>query len=144
MQDGITHGVRRQIAQGIADPARVGISRGSDGGFATLAGTGTTPDLCAAAVEYVGGPQVSTIMTTSPPYWRPLLVKMHCMVGDPEKDRERLTATSPALNAEQIRTPLFIAQGAHDPRVNKAESDQMVAALRSRGVDVEYMVKDNE
>src|SRR5690606_33013480 len=62
----------------------------------------------------------------------------------PDHDRERLVATSPALNAECIRTPLFIAQGANDPRVNKAESDQMVAALRARGVEVEYMVKENE
>ncbi|WP_371734572.1 S9 family peptidase [Allopusillimonas soli] len=144
MQDDITDGVRWLIDQGIADPARIGIYGGSYGGYATLAGIVSTPGLYAAAVDYVGVSNLFTFMTTIPPYWRPLLVKMHCMVGDPEKDRERLTATSPALNAEQIRTPLFIAQGAHDPRVNKAESDQMVAALRSRGVDVEYMVKDNE
>jgi dipeptidyl aminopeptidase/acylaminoacyl peptidase len=66
------------------------------------------------------------------------------MVGDPEKDKELLEANSPVLHADKIRTPLFIAQGAHDPRVNKAESDQMVEALKARGVDVEYMVKDNE
>jgi dipeptidyl aminopeptidase/acylaminoacyl peptidase len=65
-------------------------------------------------------------------------------VGDPEKDKELLEANSPVLHADKIRTPLFIAQGAHDPRVNKAESDQMVDALKARGVDVEYMVKDNE
>jgi dipeptidyl aminopeptidase/acylaminoacyl peptidase len=66
------------------------------------------------------------------------------MVGHPEKDAERLRATSPAMHADRIRTPLFVVQGARDPRVNKAESDQMVEALRKRGVEVQYMVKDNE
>src|SRR3546814_10767375 len=82
-------------------------------------------------------------MNTIPPYWKPMLTKMHSMVGNPETDRDRLVATSPALNADKIRTPLFIAQGAHDPRVNKDESDQMVAAMRRRGVEVEYLLKDN-
>ena len=66
------------------------------------------------------------------------------MVGDPGKDKELLTAASPALNADRIKAPLLIAQGANDPRVNKDESDQMVAALSARGIDVPYMVKDNE
>lgn len=83
-------------------------------------------------------------MNTIPPYWRPMLEMMYEQVGNPETDREQLTATSPALNADRICAPLFIAQGANDPRVNKAESDQMVEALRQRGVEVEYMVKDNE
>ena len=69
---------------------------------------------------------------------------MYEQVGDPEADREMLEAYSPALHADQIKAPLFVAQGANDPRVNKAESDQMVEALRARGVQVEYMVKDNE
>ncbi len=73
-----------------------------------------------------------------------MLEMMYEQVGNPETDREQLTATSPALNADRICAPLFIAQGANDPRVNKAESDQMVEALRQRGVEVEYMVKDNE
>jgi dipeptidyl aminopeptidase/acylaminoacyl peptidase len=73
-----------------------------------------------------------------------MLEKMHSMVGNPELDHERLVATSPALNADKIKTPLLIAQGAHDPRVNKDESDQMVAALKARGVTVEYIVKDDE
>src|SRR5436853_5726088 len=68
----------------------------------------------------------------------------HEMVGDPQKDKELLASTSPVMHVDQIKTPLFIAQGAQDPRVNKAESDQMVASLKKRGVDVEYMVKDNE
>ncbi len=66
------------------------------------------------------------------------------MVGDQERDKDLLTATSPALHADKISTPLFVAQGAKDPRVNKAESDQIVEGLRKRGIDVEYMVKENE
>ncbi len=144
MQDDITDGVHWLIDQGIADPARIAIYGGSYGGYATLAGITRTPDLYAAAVDYVGVSNLLTFMNTIPPYWKPMLEKMYSMVGNPEHDHERLVATSPALNAEKIQTRLFIAQGAHDPRVNKDESDQMVLALKARGVAVEYMVKDNE
>ncbi|GAB2907163.1 alpha/beta hydrolase family protein [Paralcaligenes ginsengisoli] len=144
MQDDITDGVQWLVDQGIADPARIAIYGGSYGGYATLAGITYTPDLYAAAVDYVGVSNLLTFMDTIPPYWKPMLEKMHCMVGSPEHDRSRLVATSPALNADKIKTPLLIAQGAHDPRVNKDESDQMVAALQARGVEVEYIVKDNE
>ncbi len=144
MQDDITDGVNWLVAQGIADPKRVGIYGASYGGYATLAGVAFTPDLYAAAVNYVGVSNLFTFMNTIPPYWKPFLPKFKEMVGDPERDKERLTRTSPALNAERIKTPLMVVQGARDPRVNKAESDQMVAALKARGVDVPYMVKDNE
>lgn len=144
MQDDVTDGVHWLIDQGIADPARIAIYGGSYGGYATLAGIVGTPDLYAAAIDYVGVSNLLTFMNTIPPYWKPMLEKMHCMVGDPVRDHDRLVATSPALNADRIKTPLFIAQGAHDPRVNKAESDQMVAALEKRGIDVDYLVKDNE
>jgi dipeptidyl aminopeptidase/acylaminoacyl peptidase len=69
---------------------------------------------------------------------------MYEMVGDPEKDKELMTAASPVFHVDKIKCPLFIAQGANDPRVAKAESDQMVEALKKRGIDVPYMVKDNE
>lgn len=144
MQDDISDGVQWLIDQKIADPKRIAIYGASYGGYATLAGIVKTPDLYAAAVDYVGVSNLLTFMNTIPPYWKPMLVKMHAMVGDPVKDKELLEANSPVLHADRIRTPLFIAQGAHDPRVNKAESDQMVEALKARGVDVEYMVKDNE
>ena len=144
MQDDVTDGVQWLVDQGIADPRRIAIYGGSYGGYATLAGVAFTPDLYAAAVDYVGVSNLFTFMETIPPYWKPMLAKMRDMVGDPVKDKDRLAATSPALHADRIRTPLFVAQGARDPRVNKAESDQMVEALRKRGVEVEYLVKDNE
>ncbi len=144
MQDDITDGVKWLIGQGIADPKRVAIYGGSYGGYAVLAGLAFTPDLYACGIDYVGVSNLFTFMNTIPPYWRPMLEMMYEQVGNPETDREQLAATSPALHADKIKAPLFIAQGANDPRVNKAESDQMVEALRRRGVEVEYMVKDNE
>ena len=144
MQNDITDGVQWLIKEGIADPKRVGIYGGSYGGYATLAGVTFTPDLYAAAVDYVGVANLFTFMKTIPPYWEPFLKMMQEMVGDPVKDKDLLTATSPVFHVDQIKTPLLIAQGANDPRVNKNESDQMVEALHKRGIDVEYMVKDNE
>lgn len=144
MQDDITDGVRWLIGEGIADPARIAIYGGSYGGYAALAGVAFTPELYRCAVDYVGVSNLFTFMQTIPPYWRPMLEMMYEQVGHPEKDREQLAATSPALHADNIHVPLLIAQGANDPRVNKAESDQMVEALRQRGVEVEYMVKDDE
>ncbi len=144
MQDDITDGVNWLIKEGIADPKRVAIYGGSYGGYATLAGVAFTPDLYAAAIDYVGVSNLFSFMNTIPPYWKPYLDQFHEMVGDPKKDSALLAKTSPALHADQIKAPLFIAQGANDPRVNKAESDQMVEALKKRGVEVQYMVKDDE
>ncbi len=144
MQDDITDGVEYLVREGIADPKRICIYGGSYGGYATLAGVAYTPNLYACAVDYVGVSNLFTFLNTIPPYWKPYLDMFHEMVGDPEKDKALLTETSPALNADRIKTPLFVAQGARDPRVNIDESNQMVKALKARGVDVPYMVKENE
>jgi len=144
IQDDITDGVQWAIDQGIADPKRIGIYGASFGGYATLAGITYTPDLYAAAVDYVGVSNIFTFLNTIPPYWDTLRNQLYKRVGNPEEDKELLTAVSPVFHVDKIKTPLFVAQGANDPRVNKAESDQVVEALRARGVDVEYMVKDNE
>lgn len=146
MQDDISDGVKWLVGQGIADPRRIGIYGGSYGGYATLAGMTFTPELYAAGVDYVGVSNMFTFMKTIPPYWEPQRQQFYAMVGNPDdpKDKERLTATSPVFHVDKIRAPLFIAQGAKDPRVNKAESDQVVEALKKRGVEVQYMVKDNE
>lgn len=144
MQDDITEGVEWLIGQGIANPKRIAIYGGSYGGYAVLAGLTLTPKLYACGIDYVGVSNLFTFMKTIPPYWRPMLEMMYEQVGNPDTDAEQLNATSPALHADKICVPLFIAQGANDPRVNKAESDQMVEALKKRGIEVEYMVKDNE
>jgi len=144
MQDDITDGVKWLIDQGIADPKRVAIYGGSYGGYAVLEGLTKTPDLYAAGVDYVGVSNLFTFMKTVPPYWKPFLDMMYEMVGNPEKDKALFEENSPALNADRIKAPLFVAQGAKDPRVNIDESNQIVNALKKRGIDVEYMVKENE
>ncbi|HVE48967.1 MAG TPA: S9 family peptidase [Casimicrobiaceae bacterium] len=144
MQDDVTDGVQWLINEGIADPKRVAIYGGSYGGYTTLAGLAFTPDLYAAGVDYVGVSNLITFMKSVPPYWKPFLEMMAEMVGDMEKDEAMLKAASPVFSADKIKAPLLIAQGAKDPRVAKAESDQMVEAMKKRGVEVEYIVKDNE
>src|SRR5208282_668380 len=98
------------VGQGIADPKRVAIYGASYGGYATLAGVTSTPDLYAAAVDYVGVSNLFAFMAAIPPYWKPYLDMMHEMVGDPERDQDMLAACSPAFHVDRIRTPLFIAQ----------------------------------
>jgi len=144
MQDDITDGVQWLIDKGIADKERVAIYGGSYGGYATLQGLVKDPDLYAAGVDYVGVSNMFTFMQTIPPYWKPMLEMFYEMIGNPKSDSALLASVSPALNSDKIKAPLFIAQGANDPRVNKAESDQVVEALKKRGIAVEYMVKDNE
>ena len=144
MQDDITDGAKWLIKEGIADSTRIAIYGGSYGGYATLAGVTLTPDLYACAVDYVGVANMFTFMNTIPPYWEPLRKMFYEMVGDPKKDSLLLAEVSPVFHADKIKVPLLVAQGANDPRVNKAESDQMVDALRKRGLNVEYIVKDNE
>lgn len=144
MQDDVTDGVKWLIDQGIADPKRIGIFGGSYGGYVVLAGLAFTPDLYACGVDYVGVANLFTILETIPPYWEPMRDMMYEMMGHPEKDKELLKAASPVFHADKMKAPLLIAQGARDPRVKQSESDQIVEALRKRGVEVPYMVKENE
>jgi dipeptidyl aminopeptidase/acylaminoacyl peptidase len=144
MQDDITDGVRALIKQGIADPRRVGIYGGSYGGYATLAGLTFTRELYACGVDYVGPSNLFTLLASFPPYWDLELQRFYEMIGDPVKDKALLTEISPLFHADKIKAPLLVAQGAHDPRVKKAESDQIIAALKKRSVSVFYMVKENE
>jgi dipeptidyl aminopeptidase/acylaminoacyl peptidase len=144
MQDDITDGVQWLIGQGIADPKRVAIYGGSYGGYATLAGVTFTPDLYACGVDYVGVANIFTFLKTIPPYWEPGRQMMYEEIGDPVKDKQLFEEISPVFHVDRIKVPMLVAQGANDPRVNKNESDQMVEALRKRGIPVEYIVKDNE
>ena len=144
MQDDLTDGVNWLVSQGIADPKRVAIYGGSYGGYAVLEGLTKNPDLYAAGVDYVGVSNLFTFLKTVPPYWKPYLDMMYEMVGNPQTDKSWFEAHSPALNADKIKAPLFVAQGAKDPRVNINESNQIVEALKKRGVDIQYMVKPNE
>lgn len=146
MQDDVTDGVNWLIGQGIADSNRVAIYGGSYGGYCTLAGIAFTPDLYACAIDYVGVSNLFSFMNTIPPYWELYREMLYEMVGNPsnEADSLRMRATSPVFHVDKIKAPLLIAQGAKDPRVNQAESDQIVEALQKRGVDVKYILKENE
>jgi dipeptidyl aminopeptidase/acylaminoacyl peptidase len=146
MQDDITWGVRYLVAEGIADPKRVGIFGGSYGGYATLAGVTVTPDLYAAGVELFGPSNLITLMESIPPYWESIRAMFYKRMGDPTtpEGKALLVERSPLTSAAKIKTPLMIAQGANDARVNHAESEQIVIALRDRGFPVEYLLIPDE
>lgn len=146
MQDDLTWGVKDLVAKGIADPKRVGIMGGSYGGYATLAGVAFTPDVYAAAVSIVGPSNLVTLLESIPPYWESLRKIFHARMGDPStpEGKAQLERQSPLNAARNIVTPLLVVQGANDPRVNKAESDQIVIALRDRKFPVEYIVAPDE
>ncbi|WP_460357582.1 S9 family peptidase [Mycobacterium sp. ZZG] len=147
MHDDLIDGVNWAVEQGYADRDRVAILGGSYGGYAALVGVTFTPDVFAAAVDYVGISDLANFMRTLPPVARPHLANnWHRYVGDPD-DPEQLAdmmARSPITKVDQIRTPLMVIQGANDVRVVQAESDNLVDALRARGVEVEYLVQADE
>jgi dipeptidyl aminopeptidase/acylaminoacyl peptidase len=146
MQDDVTWGARYLVAQGIADPKRIGIMGGSYGGYATLAGVAFTPDLYAAAVDIVGPSNLLTLLDTIPPYWEAIRLVFYNRMGDPRtpEGKAQLVRQSPLNSAQKIKTPLLVAQGANDPRVKKAEAEQIVIALRDRGFPVEYILAPDE
>ena len=147
MHDDLIDAVEWTVVQGYADRDRIGIYGASYGGYAALVGITFTPDVFAAAVSYVGPSSLVSLIRSFPDYWRPMLAATWFRyVGDPNDPAEEadMAARSPLSRVDRVRTPLLVAQGANDPRVTKAESDRIVAALRARGVEVEYLVKDDE
>ncbi len=147
MHDDLIDGVKWAVAEGIADPDLIGVYGGSYGGYATLVSLTFTPEVFACGVDYVGPSSLITLIESFPAYWGPFLKGYwHRFVGDPavEADREDMKTRSPLFHVDRIEDPILIVQGANDPRVTKLESDQMVVALRDRGIDVGYLVADNE
>ncbi|HMI54588.1 MAG TPA: prolyl oligopeptidase family serine peptidase [Gemmatimonadaceae bacterium] len=146
MQDDITYGVRYLVSQGIVDAKRVGIMGGSYGGYATLAGLAFTPDVYAAGVSIVGPSNLITLLNSIPPYWEAIRTTFHERMGNPNtpEGKAQLVRQSPLTSATLIKAPLLVVQGANDPRVNKAESEQIVIALRDRGFPVEYLLAPDE
>jgi dipeptidyl aminopeptidase/acylaminoacyl peptidase len=146
MQDDLTWGVKYLIAEGIADPKRIGILGGSYGGYATLAGVTFTPDVYAAAVDIVGPSNLITLLESIPPYWESARKVFSVRMGDASTPQGKalLAERSPLNSADKIKTPLLVAQGANDPRVNKREAEQIVVALRDRGFSVEYILAPDE
>jgi dipeptidyl aminopeptidase/acylaminoacyl peptidase len=144
MHDDLVDAVAFVTGQGWADPARVAIYGGSYGGYAALVGAAFTPGVFCCAVDTCGPSNLKTLIETIPPYWAPEVARFHRRVGDPEKDAEFLWSRSPLSRVSDIRIPLLIAQGANDPRVKQAESEQIVAALREAGIDYEYLLFPDE
>ncbi len=146
MQDDVTWGAKYLVAEGIADPKRIGILGGSYGGYATLAGVTFTPDLYAAAVDIVGPSNLITLLESIPPYWESIRKVFYERMGDPNTPEGKafLTERSPLTFAGKIKTPLMVVQGANDPRVNRREAEQIVIALRDRGFPVEYLLAPDE
>jgi dipeptidyl aminopeptidase/acylaminoacyl peptidase len=144
MHDDLIDAVDWAIKQGYADPKRVAIYGGSYGGYAALVGATFTPDVFACAVDIVGPSNIVTLIKSIPPYWATLRKVFDVRVGNVDTEEEFLKSRSPLFKADQIKIPLLIAQGANDPRVKQAESEQIVEAMRKASKPVEYMVFPDE
>jgi dipeptidyl aminopeptidase/acylaminoacyl peptidase len=146
MDDDLSDAVAWAVREGHADPARVAIMGTSYGGYATLVGLTRNPELYACGVDIVGPSNLETLLRTIPPYWESIRSDLYRAIGDiaPEAGLAQARERSPLFRAHRIRRPLLIAQGANDPRVKQAESDQMVAALRASGIPVTYVLFPDE
>ncbi|WP_332310384.1 S9 family peptidase [Altererythrobacter lutimaris] len=146
MHDDLIDATDWAIAEGITSADQVAIMGGSYGGYATLAGLAFTPEKFACGVDIVGPSNLETLLETIPPYWAPIVKMFHERMGDPntEEGLELLKAASPLYKADEITKPLLILQGANDPRVKQAESDQIVSAMKEAGIPVTYVLYPDE
>ncbi len=144
MHDDLIDAVNWLVQQGIADSKKIAIMGGSYGGYATLVGLTFTPDVFAAGVDIVGPSNLITMMESIPPYWEPLRAMEAHRVGNLETEQDFLKSRSPLFFVDRIKKPLLIAQGANDPRVKQAESDQIVEAMQQNGKPVEYVLYTDE
>ncbi len=144
MQTDLLDGKVWAISKGFVDPEKVAIYGGSYGGYAVLAGLAFYPDEFCCGVDIVGPSNLITLLKTVPPYWKPLMTQMNRRIGNLETDEEFIKSRSPFFKADKIKKPLLIAQGANDPRVKQAESDQIVEAMRKNKLPVEYLLFADE
>ncbi|MHC4159028.1 MAG: alpha/beta hydrolase family protein, partial [Planctomycetota bacterium] len=144
MHDDLIDGVNWAVEKGYTDAEKVAIFGGSYGGYAALVGATFTPDVFCCAVDIVGPSNLITLIKSIPPYWAPLLATFHKRVGNPDTEEEFLKSRSPLFKVDQIKIPILIAQGANDPRVKQAESEQIVEAMKEKGLDYEYMLFADE
>jgi len=144
MQDDLADAVRWAAKEGTADSARVAILGGSYGGYAALAGAAFAPDAYRCAVDLVGPSNLFTLLASLPPYSAPLLAELYRRIGDPRKDEKLLRDASPLFSAASIKVPVLIGQGANDPVVRPAESEQIVAAIAKSGGAVTYVLYPDE
>jgi dipeptidyl aminopeptidase/acylaminoacyl peptidase len=144
MHDDLIDAVEYVVGQGWVDRQRVAISGGSYGGYAALVGATFTPDVFCCAVDVVGPSNLKTLIESIPPYWAPIVAQFHERVGNPETEADLLWERSPLSKVDQIRIPILVAQGANDPRVKQAESEQIVNAMRDKGIDHVYLLFGDE
>lgn len=144
MHDDLIDGVQWVVNEGVADPKRIAIMGGSYGGYAALVGLTFTPDVFAAGIDAFGPSNILTLLNNIPPYWLPIKARLIRRVGDPVKDEQLLKSKSPLFFVDRIKSPLLIAQGANDPRVKQAESEQIVEAMRKANKPVEYILYSDE
>lgn len=144
MHDDLIDGKRWAIAQDLVAPEKVAIFGTSYGGYATLVGMTFTPDEFVCGVDVVGPSNLFSLLSTVPPYWEPEKARFNKRVGNVDTERDFLESRSPLFKADQIKAPLLIAQGANDPRVKQAESDQIVESMRKNGQEVEYLLFEDE
>jgi dipeptidyl aminopeptidase/acylaminoacyl peptidase len=144
MHNDLVDSVQWAIEQGIANPSQIAIYGGSYGGYAALAGATFTPDLFCCAIDIVGPSNLITLIRTVPPYWSTFLSNLKRRVGDPDTEEEFLKSRSPLFHVDNIKIPMLIAQGANDPRVKQAESEQIVAAMKQKNLSYEYMLFPDE
>jgi dipeptidyl aminopeptidase/acylaminoacyl peptidase len=146
MHDDLIDGVRWAIEQKVANPNKIAIAGGSYGGYATLVGLTFTPDVFACGVDIVGPSNLVTLINSVPPYWKPQLDVFYTRMGDPrtEAGEQFLLSRSPLTFADRIKRPLLIGQGANDPRVKQAESDQIVQAMKAKNIPVTYVLYPDE
>ncbi|MGN7757117.1 prolyl oligopeptidase family serine peptidase [Chryseobacterium sp. 22532] len=144
--DDVEDGVKYVIEQGWVDKDKIAIYGGSHGGYATLMGLIKTPDLYACGVDYVGVSNIFTFFDSFPEYWKPYkeMVKQIWYDLDNPEEAKIAKEVSPVFQIDKIKKPLFVVQGANDPRVNINESDQIVKAMRAKGFEVPYLVKYDE
>ncbi|MBN1354988.1 S9 family peptidase [bacterium] len=144
MHTDLVDAVAWAVDRGYADPERIAIYGASYGGYAALVGATVTPDLFRCAVDIVGPSNLITFLHNVPPYWSMMLPTIHRQIGHPEQDREFLESRSPLFHVDNIRIPMLIAQGANDPRVKKIESEQIVEAMKEKGIYTEYLLFPDE
>lgn len=144
MQDDLTDAVKWAVREGIADSNKVAIYGGSYGGYAALAGAAFTPELYTCAISVVGPSNIVTLIQSIPPYWSTLRKMFDVRVGNIDAEAEFLKSRSPLFFADRIQIPMLIAQGANDPRVKQAESEQIVRALRANNHPVQYLLFPDE
>jgi dipeptidyl aminopeptidase/acylaminoacyl peptidase len=144
MHQDLIDGIAWAVDAGYADKERIAIFGGSYGGYAALVGATFTPDVFRCAVSIVGPSNIKTLIESIPPYWSSMRAMFNRRLGDPDVDGEFMWSRSPLSRVEQIKIPILIAQGANDPRVPQAESEQIVAAMAERGIEYEYVLFPDE